>query len=84
MMLEKGIEEMMRIYQRFMLSKNSYFDIEGDELLRRYQQIQLKIAENEILQEIKSRYDLEYMLKNAVKESMKNASERKNNNPMYG
>lgn len=83
-MLEKGIEEMMRIYQRFMLSKNSYFDIEGDELLRRYQQIQLKIAENEILQEIKSRYDLEYMLKNAVKESMKNASERKNNNPMYG
>ena len=83
-MLEKGIGEMLKIYQRSVLEKNPLYDIEGDEIFKKYQELQLEIAENEILQKIKERYDTEFLVKAALSKALqKRTPKDRNNNPMY-
>ena len=84
--LEKEIENGIRVYTKRMEEiRGISYNPEEDPLVKSFEELKLSIAENEILEKIKGKYDPDYVYKKLLGEMLQKRQEENNNgsNTMY-
>jgi len=86
---ESGIRTMLIKYIDYMRLKDLEYDVEEDPLIGYYNVISSKISENPLIEKLRNKYDMEYMVRSQMEEKLEqertNETKKEKNryDPMY-